>query len=172
MCKNGCLLGAIELFNDLKSYNLKLDIEAFNRVIDGLCKVGKLEMGAFWKTVPLRGSQLDVATYSIMIHGLCKEGQVEKVDGRKWLYIITYNTLLHGFCKGNKSKEVIEILHRMVQKDVSPSVITCTIVVGMLSKNEKYQECLDLLPRYPVQKRELIEHLLINSLRAIRLENS
>lgn len=47
MCKNGCLLGAIELFNDLKSYNLKLDIEAFNRVIDGLCKVGKLEMGAF-----------------------------------------------------------------------------------------------------------------------------
>ncbi|MDV3143420.1 MAG: pentatricopeptide repeat-containing protein, partial [Sweet potato little leaf phytoplasma] len=89
-----------------------------------------------------------------------KAGQVEKTDDlfRKMeesgcaLNVITYNSLLRGFCESNKREEVVKLLHRMAQKNVSPDASTCTIVLDMLSKDENYQGCLNLLPTFPGQE--------------------
>ena len=54
-----------------------------------------------------------------------------------------------GFWKSSKSEEVIKLLHKMVQRNVSPNDSICTIVVDMLCKDIEYS--LDLLPSKSVK---------------------
>ncbi|XP_038899857.1 pentatricopeptide repeat-containing protein At3g22470, mitochondrial-like [Benincasa hispida] len=148
-CRSGKWEEAKFLFNEMVDQGVRPNLVTFSVLIDMFCKAGKvikakelLEMmiqrgkleaaSELFEKLSQEGLQPDVVTYNIMIHGFCKKRQVDK---------------------SNKSEEVVQLLHRMVQKDVSPDACTCTIGVDMLCKDEKYQEFLDLLPRFPVQER-------------------
>lgn len=103
-----------------------------------------------------------VVTYSILIHGLCNKRDLEKAND---LFqemeergcapnVVTYNTLMRGFFLNNELPKVVELLHKMVEKNVSPDASTASIVVDVLSKDEKYRKCLNWLPTFPPQKPE------------------
>ena len=44
MCKNGKLLKALELQDDIWGKDFMLDILSYNAIIDGCCKKGKIEV--------------------------------------------------------------------------------------------------------------------------------
>lgn len=52
--------------------------------------------------------------------------------------VVTYNTLMRGFILNNEFPKIVELLHNMVEKNVSPNASTASIVVDLLSKDEKY----------------------------------
>lgn len=94
-----------------------------------------------------------------MIHGFCSLKHLEKAND---LFlemeenvcapnVVVYNALMHGFCENNELQKVLELLHKMVERELSPDDSTVCIVLDLLSKDEKYRECLDMLPTFPTQ---------------------
>lgn len=59
---------------------------------------------------------------------------------------VIYNTVMDFFLKNNDSSKVVELIHKMAEKNVLPNASTFSIVIELLSMNGKYHECLDLLP--------------------------
>lgn len=117
---------------DLSS-KLEIDLEQFNRL-------------------PHIGMVPNDVTYSTMINGLCEERQLEKATGmwkkRICSSVVTSNTLMSCFCENIESSKVVELLHIMVEKHASSDATTFSIVIELLSKAEKYCECLNLLPTF------------------------
>lgn len=68
--------------------------------------------------------------------------------------VVTFNTLMHGFLQNNKTSKVVELLHKMAEpeRNLVPDDTTFSIVVDLLAKDEKYRECLNLLPTFSVRK--------------------
>ncbi|KAK3228034.1 hypothetical protein Dsin_007896 [Dipteronia sinensis] len=95
-----------------------------------------------------------------MVHGLCKEGKLEEANDLLSIMeekgcaldLITYNTLMLGFLQNNGTTKVVELLHKMVERNIMPDASTTSIVIDLLVKDEKYCECLNLLPSFPKQK--------------------
>ncbi|XP_038896391.1 LOW QUALITY PROTEIN: pentatricopeptide repeat-containing protein At3g22470, mitochondrial-like [Benincasa hispida] len=180
-CKSLKVEEAMKLYNGMLQVGKRPDVKTYGALLTGLFLAGKVgdakklfgvikaygipeagKLETAWEQfekLSQEGLQPDVVTYSIMIHGFCKGGQVDKAnilfqkmkENGCTPNIITYSTLLCGFCESNKSDEVVQ---QMVQKDVLPEAGICTIVVDMVCKDEKYQECLDLLRKFPIQKRQ------------------
>ncbi|XP_031247371.1 pentatricopeptide repeat-containing protein At5g39710-like [Pistacia vera] len=162
LCKNGCVLEAVEMFYTLVDNKFAIDLTSLNSLIDGLCKTGRFEtaLGLFQK-FSLHGNLLpDVVTYSILINGLCKNGQLEKANELLSYMeekgcapnVVTFNTLMFGFLKNNKIPKVVELLHKMAERNVKPSECTMSLVMQLLIKAGNYRECLNQLPKFMVQK--------------------
>ena len=60
--------------------------------------------------------------------------------------VVTFNTLMNGFLKKNDAPKVVELLHKMDERNVMPDEHLLSI------ENEKYRECLDLLPSFSSEK--------------------
>ena len=58
--------------------------------------------------------------------------------------------LIHGCIRINEPSKVIELLHKMKEKNVMPDASIVSIVVDLLAKNEI---CLNSLPSFPGQER-------------------
>ncbi|TXG67901.1 hypothetical protein EZV62_009176 [Acer yangbiense] len=81
LCKNGCIVEAMELLDILKKDKFILSIKSYNCVIDGLCKTGRLKIARkLFHELPQEGLEPNIVTYNIMVHGLCKEGKLEEAN--------------------------------------------------------------------------------------------
>lgn len=151
----------MQLLNALKSCNLKLIIEIFNCLIDGLCKAGKVDTAwELFENMFQEGPQPNVVTYNIMIHGYSKGGQEDKANNLFQKMeescctpnTITYNALLLGSAKVINQRKWSNFFIGWFRRMCLRMLSLAPIVVDMLSTDEKYQEFLDLLPSFPVQK--------------------
>ena len=79
-----------------------------------------------------------------MIHALCTDGKMDKAHD---LFLdmeakgvapncVTFNTLMLGCIRNNETSKVVELLHRMDERNVIPDGSTLSIVVDLLVKNE------------------------------------
>ena len=66
--------------------------------------------------------------------------------------VVTFTTLMFGFLKNNEIPKVVELLHKMVERNVKPTECTMSVVKQLLMKAENFGECLNELPQFPVQK--------------------
>uniref|UniRef100_A0A9I9DB46 Pentatricopeptide repeat-containing protein n=1 Tax=Cucumis melo TaxID=3656 RepID=A0A9I9DB46_CUCME len=95
-----------------------------------------------------------MVTFTMLIDTLYKEGKL--IEAQKLLEVMiqrgifpdscTYNSLMEGFCMVDDLNSARELFL---------NTISYTIVVDMLCKDEKYRECLDLFPRFSVQKHQI-----------------
>ncbi|XP_044510672.1 pentatricopeptide repeat-containing protein At1g62930, chloroplastic-like [Mangifera indica] len=141
-CKNGCVLEAVELFYTLINRNIQPNITTFNCLINGLCKTGRLNIA--WE----------------MFNGFCKEGKLEMASkcfsdmeqNGVAPNLVTFNTLMSGFLQNNETLKVVELLHKMKERNVKPDASVGSIMLDLLGKHEDYREVLNLLPSFSTQE--------------------
>ena len=66
------------------------------------------------------------------------------------LDVVTFNMLMFGFLKNNEIPKVVELLHKMVERNVKPTECTMSLVMQLLMKAKNYSECLNELPQFLV----------------------
>ncbi|KAJ0742504.1 putative tetratricopeptide-like helical domain superfamily [Helianthus annuus] len=143
---------ALDLLQALESNGTELGIKVYNSVIDGLCKSGRMETAYdVYTKLSSKGLKPTVVTYTIMIHGFCKMGQVKKADSLFFEMIenkcapnvVTFNAFMR---KGsNMGPKVVELVKKTVERKVTPDASTLSLMVDLLSKDEKYKKYLDTL---------------------------
>ncbi|KAJ0520165.1 putative tetratricopeptide-like helical domain superfamily [Helianthus annuus] len=143
---------ALDLLQALESNGTELGIKVYNSVIDGLCKSGRMETAYdIYTKLSSKGLKPTVVTYTIMIHGFCKTGQVKKADSLFFEMIenkcapnvVTFNAFMR---KGsNMGPKVVELVKKAVERKVTPDASTLSLMVDLLSKDEKYKKYLDTL---------------------------
>lgn len=102
----------------------------------------------------------NAVTYSIMICGFCRVKDLEKANDLLLEMeekgcdpnVVIYNAPMCSFCENNELQKVFELLHKMVERELSPDASTVSMVLDLLSKDEKYREYLDLLPTFSIQE--------------------
>ncbi|KAK6288542.1 hypothetical protein POUND7_000083 [Theobroma cacao] len=127
------------VYKEMIRRRVEVNVISFNIIINGMCKVGKLnkardaiqDMKA-WGFLP------DVFTYNALINGYCKKGGIGKMaalnvrtqmekDGRR-ANVVTYNVLIKGFCKKGKLEDANGLLNEMLEKGLIPNRTTYEIV--------------------------------------------
>ncbi|KAM0028366.1 putative tetratricopeptide-like helical domain superfamily [Helianthus debilis subsp. tardiflorus] len=146
---------ALDLLQALESNGTELGIKVYNSVIDGLCKSGRMETAYdIYTKLSSKGLKPTVVTYTIMIHGFCKTGQLKKADSLFFEMIenkcapnvVTFNAFMR---KGsNMAPKVVELVKKTVERKVTPDASTLSLMVDLLSKDEKYKKYLDTLTTF------------------------
>eukprot|EP01018_Ginkgo_biloba_P023480 Gb_10306 [translate_table: standard] len=95
------------------------DTTSFGIVIDGLCKVGKLDRAL--------GLLIDMA-------------RIKCVPS-----ILIYNSLIHELCNSERLDESYKLLDEMKNRGIHPTQYTYNSILGLLCKTEKVSEALDLM---------------------------
>ncbi|XP_076944171.1 uncharacterized protein LOC143614699 [Bidens hawaiensis] len=152
LCKNEHVLQALDLLQAVENNGVELGIRVYNSMIDGLCKSGRVETAwDVYTKLSSKGLKPTVVTYTIMIHGFCKTGQLKKAD---FLFlemiengcapnVVTFNAFMR---KGLDIRpKVVELVKKMVESKVKPDASTVSLMVDLLSKDEKYKRYLDML---------------------------
>ncbi|TXG67728.1 hypothetical protein EZV62_009186 [Acer yangbiense] len=81
LCKNGCVVEAMELLDILKKDKFILSIKSYNGVIDGLCKTRRLKIAhKLFHELPQEGLEPNIVIYNIMVQRLCKKGKLEEAN--------------------------------------------------------------------------------------------
>ncbi|MFS7975239.1 putative tetratricopeptide-like helical domain superfamily [Helianthus anomalus] len=152
LCKNDRVSQALDLLQALESNGTELGIKVYNSVIDGLCKSGRMETAYdIYTKLSSKGLKPTVVTYTIMIHGFCKTGQLKKADSLFFEMIenkcapnvVTFNAFMR---KGsNMAPKVVELVKKTVERKVTPDASTLSLMVDLLSKDEKYKKYFDTL---------------------------
>nr|POE64064.1 pentatricopeptide repeat-containing protein [Quercus suber] len=119
----------IKFYMGFVSWRTKIepDVITLNDVVNGLCKVGKLnKAGDVIEDMKAWGFSTNVVTYNTLIDGYCKMGRVGKmykaesilkdmVANHVYPNEVTYNILIDGFCKDENvlaTKKVFEEMQR------------------------------------------------------------
>lgn len=78
--KNGHVEEAIALLQSLERDKKELNIEVYSVVIDGLCRVGRLEARKKLDKLSEKYLVPDVVTFNILINGICKKEMIMETD--------------------------------------------------------------------------------------------
>ncbi|KAE9450756.1 hypothetical protein C3L33_17345, partial [Rhododendron williamsianum] len=132
---------AIEAFETMEEFGLKLELSDFNRLIDTLSKSRNVERAhqVFdkWKN---RKFKPDIKSYTILLEGWGQEHNLLRLDE---VYremrddgfepdVVTYGIMINAFCKAKKFDEAIRMFCEMETKNVNPTPhIYCTLINGL-----------------------------------------
>lgn len=147
---------AIETFEKMDKFGMKLEVSDFNRLIDTLSKSRHVERAqeVFDKMKNTRFTP-DIKTYTILLEGWGQEHNLLKLnevyremrgDGFE-PDVVTYGIMINAHCKAKKYDEAIELFHEMEVKDIKPSPhIFCTLING-LGADKRLSEALKFFER-------------------------
>ncbi|KAL0355173.1 UNVERIFIED_CONTAM: putative pentatricopeptide repeat-containing protein, mitochondrial [Sesamum radiatum] len=130
----------------------KPDTTCFQTVIDGLCKVDKLDMAVdlfhiearnFLADMTKEGFLPDMIAYSATIDGFLN---INELDQALKLFreicergycpdVVAYNTIIKGLCKAKRITEAEDILNEIFGKGLVPSVVTYNLLIDGWCKN-------------------------------------
>ncbi|WOH13885.1 hypothetical protein DCAR_0933398 [Daucus carota subsp. sativus] len=122
------------------------DIQIHNILIDGLCKIRKLNKARIiFDKLASSGLQPDVITHNIMIRGLCQEGLFEEAKellSKMETSIclpndVTYNTIIRGSLLNKRYEEAAVLIENMRARKFSEDASTTSMVLDLLSKEEQ-----------------------------------
>ncbi|KAF5442326.1 hypothetical protein F2P56_034996 [Juglans regia] len=143
---------AIEGFQKMEKFGLKLEVSDYNRLIDTLSKSRHVQKAQelFDKTKK-RKFVPDIKTYTILLEGW---GQEQNLLSLNEVYremreegfepdVVTYGIIINAHCKARKYDEAIELFHEMEAKNCKPSPhIFCTLING-LGSERRLNEALE-----------------------------
>ncbi|XP_071705404.1 pentatricopeptide repeat-containing protein At5g25630-like [Rutidosis leptorrhynchoides] len=139
----------------------KPDIDSYNTMLKGLCKVGdNFTAIALLRIMDGRGGccKPDVVSYNTLINGLCIDpGVVNTIDDALKLFnemffikgicpdADTYDSLIYAFCKLGSWDEVCKMVKRMEDdENMSLDMGIFNIIVNALCKQNKSKEAWDV----------------------------
>ncbi|KAL5553383.1 hypothetical protein UlMin_040784 [Ulmus minor] len=147
---------AVETFEKMEKFGLKLEVSDFNRLIDTICKSRHVERAQqVFDKMKDRRFKPDIKSYTILLEGW---GQNQNLLRLKEVYremkddgfepdVVAYGIMIHAHCKARKNGEAIELFHEMEAKNCKPSPhIYCTLINGLGSEN-RLDEALEFFHR-------------------------
>merc|ERR1712205_254417 len=96
----------------------------------------------------------NVITYRTMLKGHCQSGDIQtaflileqmKKDAHLKPDEIMYNSLLDGCAQNNLVDEGLRLLEEMQAEGVSPSNFTLSLLVKMMSRARKLEQCFSIV---------------------------
>ncbi|PIA40430.1 hypothetical protein AQUCO_02500257v1 [Aquilegia coerulea] len=144
---------ATEMFNDMISRGISLDVCTYNILIDAISKEGKIEDAhdLFEVMIIQRGMEPNTVTYNMLIDGLAR-----KVFDSMWGStshepdVHSYSILINGYCKANKRLDEIlpllgdmkagklneakEIFYNLSTKGLQPNIRLYNAMINNLFK--------------------------------------
>ncbi|XP_027346293.1 pentatricopeptide repeat-containing protein At2g17140 [Abrus precatorius] len=130
------------------------DVITYTTLINGLCKVGRLEE-AKKKFIEMMAKNLhpDSVTYDTFILSFCKQGKIssafrvlkdmERNGCRKTLQ--TYNSLILGLGSKNQIFEIYGLVDEMREKGIRPDICTYNNIISCLCEGGKAKDATSLL---------------------------
>ncbi|XP_057422666.1 pentatricopeptide repeat-containing protein At1g52640, mitochondrial-like [Lotus japonicus] len=120
---------AHELFQSMLEQGCPVDLLAYNRILDALCKGGRVDEATnIFHDMLSKGVEPDAFTYSIFIHAYCDANDIhsafrvlDKMRRCRLLpNVFTYNCVIKRLCKNEKVEEAYELLDEMISRGVKP----------------------------------------------------
>ncbi|XP_044510675.1 putative pentatricopeptide repeat-containing protein At5g59900 isoform X3 [Mangifera indica] len=136
----------------MTSEGVRPNVFAYNTLLSGLFRNGNV------RHAKMLFGRLNIAWE--MFNGFCKEGKLEMASkcfsdmeqNGVAPDLVTFNTLMSGFLQNNETLKVVELLHKMKERNVKPDASIGSIILDLLGKHEDYREVLNLLPSFSTQE--------------------
>ncbi|KAJ8558226.1 hypothetical protein K7X08_004992 [Anisodus acutangulus] len=133
-----------------------VDVVAYNTLINGFCRLGKVKVGCrLLKEMELKGCLPNADTYNGLISGLCDSKMLDlaldmfnemKRVGINW-NLVTYDTLIHGLCLGGRVEDGLKIMD-LLEDDKGASTFHSSPYNGVIYgfyKENRLKEALAFL---------------------------
>ncbi|KAL5830436.1 hypothetical protein ACOSQ3_019904 [Xanthoceras sorbifolium] len=135
---------AIDAFEKMEKFGLKLESSDFNRLIDTLSKSRQVEKAQeVFDKMKKRRFQPDIKSYTILLEGWGQEQNLlrlnevyrEMKDEGFEPDVVTYGIMINAHCKTKKYNEAMALFREMEVKNCKPSPhIFCTLINGLGSE--------------------------------------
>ncbi|KAF2316754.1 hypothetical protein GH714_042095 [Hevea brasiliensis] len=143
---------AIDTFEKMEKFGLKIESSDFNRLIDTLSKSRQVQSAQdVFDKMKNRRFVPDIKSYTILLEGWGQEKNLLKLDE---VYremkddgfepdVITYGILINAYCKAKKYDIAIDLFNKMEAKNCPPNPhIFCTLING-LGSEKRLSEALE-----------------------------
>ncbi|KAI6694030.1 hypothetical protein NL676_021740 [Syzygium grande] len=136
--KNGNVLEAVTIWDEISQQNNKMDVISYNAFIHGLLSNRDMRsaIGAFCQMLK-KGFHPDVFTYNILLRGFYKEGKLCEASHVYSIMLmkgvapdlITYKIIIRGLCAHGDVEKAYEFLRLMLEESMvpDPSIWNCVI---------------------------------------------
>ncbi|KAM7522724.1 hypothetical protein LguiA_012626 [Lonicera macranthoides] len=139
-------------------------VVTFNTLMKGLFAQGKSSEAEklFKKLLSEKLIEPDVFTYGTVINGLCKSGNtlaaieflktLEKHNFEANIVLSSYNAIIDSLCKDRMVSDARNLFDEMIEKGISPDVVTYTSLIHGLFNLGLWEEVNKLLRQMVEQK--------------------
>ncbi|XP_050272246.1 pentatricopeptide repeat-containing protein At1g71060, mitochondrial-like [Quercus robur] len=135
---------AVDAFEKIEKFGMKLEVSDYNRLIDTLSKSRNVEKAQeVFDTMKNRRFVPDIKSYTILLEGWGQEQNLlrlnevyrEMRDEGFEPDVVTYGIIINAHCKARKYDEALELFREMEAKNCKPSPhIFCTLINGLGSE--------------------------------------
>ncbi|KAK9939499.1 hypothetical protein M0R45_016194 [Rubus argutus] len=140
---------AWEVYGELVSSRIQLNVYTLNIMVNALCKDGKIDgFKLFISNMAEKGVCTDIVTYNTLINAYCREGLLEEAFQLKNSMaskglrpeLFTYNAMINGLCKVGNYARAKEVLYEMLQIGLSPDTTTYNTLLVESSRKDIISE--------------------------------
>ncbi|XP_026415082.1 pentatricopeptide repeat-containing protein At5g57250, mitochondrial-like [Papaver somniferum] len=155
--KQGRVLDAHKLINEVDGTQTVCDLFGYSIVVDGLCKEGFLNKALdLCVTMRKHGIPPNIVIYNSVINGLCNQGcfvqalrifdSLEKIDLVPT--VITFNTLITALSKEGYLQDAKKLLEKMIFQEFIPNTRVYNSLIDGYCKYGLLDEALELLSHF------------------------
>merc|ERR1719507_2227009 len=143
---------AMDMYHELRSDGLQMNLVAYTSLIDAHARVGKMEQAQrLFDQMEEEGCEPNVITFSAMVKGHCLAGDVDEAFKifRSMLGrgvsadTVIFNTLLDGCVRHSQFKLADQLLGEIAEYGVNPSKFTLSIIVKMWGKRKQLDKAFE-----------------------------
>lgn len=148
---------AVDTFEKMEDFGMKLEASDFNRLIDVLSKSRCIRKAQeFFDKTKKRRFIPDVKSYTILLEGWGHEQNLlrlnevygEMKDEGFEPDIVTYGIIISAHCKAKKYDTAVELYHELEAKNLRPTPhIFCTLING-LGSDKRLDEALKFFEKF------------------------
>ncbi|KAG2723060.1 hypothetical protein I3760_02G155500 [Carya illinoinensis] len=151
---------ARKLFDEMLERGCKVDVSAYNSLLEALCKGGHVDEACkMFREMGSQGIDPDACTYSVFIRAYCVANDIHsafRVLDRMKRYnispnVYTYNCIIKKLCKNEMVDEAYQLLDEMIERGARPDGWSYNTILAyhcdhcevnmalrLISKMEKY----------------------------------
>ncbi|XP_074272885.1 uncharacterized protein LOC141596582 [Silene latifolia] len=159
LCKSMRVDKAMDLFEKIRrgeiNADIKPDVVIYNNLIDGLCKVGRIEEGLAMMRRMRSESECSpgTITFNCLIDRFCKEGEIDRAlelfeemaKEEVEPSIVTVNILVSGFCRHGRAGDALEFYRKMQEEGLDGNAKTYTTLISGFCGVNNVREAMELL---------------------------
>ncbi|OMO97703.1 hypothetical protein COLO4_14426 [Corchorus olitorius] len=129
LCKLNKVEEGIKMVACMEELQCKPNVLTYNMLLDVICKAGEMSRAReFVAEMKYKGIEMNFVSYRILIDGLVSKGEILEAHGLVEEVLhkcfcrqsLTFDEVLCGLCERRLVCEALELLRKMVDKNISP----------------------------------------------------
>ncbi|KAF7824723.1 pentatricopeptide repeat-containing protein [Senna tora] len=136
--KNGAVIQALSLWDEMLQKNRKIDVIAYNVLIHGLCMSQNMNLAYGYACEMFKKGLLpDVLTYNTLLDALCKEDKIDEacymLDVMSKMGVmpdpISYKIMIRGLCFNGYVDRAKQLLRFMLENSMVPEPLIWNLLI-------------------------------------------